>query len=61
MLTLNLSFCVREGHVKIVQHFLDVLPDIWHTVSNNGRTPMHTAGISYIQDVPNVLTNFGVS
>ena len=38
-------FVIREGHAGIVQHFLDVFPDIWDTVSNNGRTPLHTAGI----------------
>ncbi len=38
-------FVIREGHVGIVQYFLDTFPDIWDTVSNNGRTPLHTAGI----------------
>jgi hypothetical protein len=43
--TVHLLLRNREGHVEIVQHFLDVFPDIWDTVSNNGRTPLHTAGI----------------
>jgi hypothetical protein len=44
-LPVHLVLCNREGHVEILQHFLDVFPDIWDTVSNNGRTPLHTAGI----------------
>ncbi|XP_028406323.1 ankyrin repeat domain-containing protein 16-like [Dendronephthya gigantea] len=35
----------REGHLGIVQYFLDMFPTIWDTVSNNGRTPLHTAAL----------------
>ena len=42
---INLSFHNREGHFRIVQYLLDMFPNIWDTVSNNGRTPLHTAGM----------------
>ena len=34
----------REGQVDILNYLLDCVPDLWNTVSNNGRTPLHTAG-----------------
>jgi len=34
----------REGYAGIITYLLDCDPDVWNTVSKNGRTPLHTAG-----------------
>lgn len=34
----------REGDPQVVQHLLDVAPDVWRTESKTRRTPLHTAG-----------------
>ncbi|XP_022099762.1 ankyrin repeat domain-containing protein 16-like isoform X2 [Acanthaster planci] len=34
-----------EGHVDILTYLLDCIPDLWDTVSKNGRTPLHTAAL----------------
>lgn len=34
----------REGDVKALNLLLENSSDVWNTVSNNGRTPLHTAG-----------------
>lgn len=34
----------REGDPQVVQHLLDVAPDVWLTESKTRRTPLHTAG-----------------
>lgn len=34
----------REGDEEVVGYLLDVDDTLWSTVSNNGRTPLHTAG-----------------
>ncbi|XP_046857409.1 ankyrin repeat domain-containing protein 16-like [Xenia sp. Carnegie-2017] len=41
----SFHIAAREGHVNIIQYFLDEFPDIWNSVSNNGRTPLHTAAL----------------
>ncbi len=34
----------RQGNREIVMFLLETAPQCWDTVSNNGRTPLHTAG-----------------
>lgn len=34
----------REGDPLIVQHLLNISPDVWKTESKILRTPLHTAG-----------------
>ena len=41
----SFHIATREGHTGIVRHFFDISPDIWDTVSNNGRTPLHTTAL----------------
>ena len=40
----SLHIASREGHHEAVNYLLDVDSSLWHTVSKNGRTPLHTAG-----------------
>ncbi|KAJ6666301.1 hypothetical protein lerEdw1_000573 [Lerista edwardsae] len=45
----------REGDPSIIQHFLDVSPDIWNTESKIKRTPLHTAAMHGCLEVVKVL------
>ena len=43
----HLLLCLwwREGSADILNFLLDMEPELWNTVSHNGRTPLHTAGM----------------
>ena len=51
---------VREGDVEIVSAMLSLHPDCCRTVSNNGRTPQHTAALharlGVLRILPDVYT-----
>ncbi|XP_038054135.1 ankyrin repeat domain-containing protein 16-like [Patiria miniata] len=49
----------REGHVEILSYLLDSIPDLWDTVSNNGRTPLHTAALHGKLEAVNLLLTRG--
>ena len=36
----------REGYADILNYLLDTDPSCWDTKSKNGRTPLHTVGMS---------------
>ena len=48
----------REGHPDIVHFLLDTDGSCWETVSKNGRTPLHSAGVYVCEresSVPTIL------
>lgn len=45
----------REGNVQVLEHLLNTNVKLWDTVSNNGRTPLHTAALHGHQDVVHFL------
>ena len=40
-----LHIACRQGNPDIVGFLLDTEPGCWDTISKNGRTPLHTAGM----------------
>ncbi|XP_029901525.1 ankyrin repeat domain-containing protein 16 [Myripristis murdjan] len=45
----------REGDPLIVQHLLNVAPDVWRTESKIRRTPLHTAAMHGCEEVVRLL------
>ncbi|KAM6962015.1 ankyrin repeat domain-containing protein 16 [Tautogolabrus adspersus] len=45
----------REGDPLIVQHLLQMAPDVWRTESKTRRTPLHTAAMHGCEEVVQIL------
>ncbi|NXO45873.1 ANR16 protein, partial [Locustella ochotensis] len=49
----------REGHPEVLRYLLDVAPSCWDTESATGRTPLHTAALSWLFLFPPVRGRCG--